>query len=462
MRFIVRFVGVVLAVVACLVASSSAAAGGRGGPAQNTVVRADLITDAHPLGWKVVAVAIEYRDAINVGAADIPVSAFTVAATVNNATANRTVVDVYTSDAPELDRRGPRGTPGRYLIIELSPDDPNAGALVYAMGRNEPVPLVGAYAVRQTANVVDDRGRVLLRASPFTITNQGVINPIVDDFVSLSYTDSAGTPLKFRLFQPQARPDRRRDGFPLVVFLHGGGERGANNISQITANQGAVAFAKPERQASDPSYVLAAQVPVGSSWTTPAVQAALIELIDTLVATLPIDEDRLYLTGLSLGGIGSFDILPKYPDKFAGALTIAATGDPSRMPLMVDVPLWATHSIDDPTVNYTTGTLALINALEAAGARVVRGEWPGNLPDRAAEAEALRLWAQADAKDSHTLLTTYTAGTTPVNAHWSWVPTYLNDVMVDWLFSQDLQDREHDSLRFSAPDAATQLAGAAR
>ena len=313
MRFIVRFVGVVLAVMACLVPASSAAAGARGGPAQNTVVRADLITDAHPLGWRVVAVAIEYRDTINVGAADIPVSAFTVAATVNNATANRTVTDVYTSDVPELDRRGPRGTPGRYLIIELSPDDPNAGALVYAMGRNEPVPLVGAYAVRQTANVVDDRGRVLLRASPFTITNQGVINPIVDDFVSLSYSDSAGTPLKFRLFQPQARPDRRRDGFPLVVFLHGGGERGANNISQITANQGAVAFAKPERQASDPSYVLAAQVPVGSSWTTPAVQAALIELIDTLVATLPIDEDRLYLTGLSLGGIGSFDILPKLP-----------------------------------------------------------------------------------------------------------------------------------------------------
>ena len=234
-----------------------------------------------------MAVAIEYRDTINVGAADIPISAFTVAATVNNATANRTIIDVYTSDVPELDRRGPRGTPGRYLIIELSPDDPNAGALVYAMGRNEPVPLVGAYAVRQTANVVDDRGRVLLRASPFAITNQGVINPIVDDFVSLSYTDSAGTPLNFRLFQPQARPDRRRDGFPLVVFLHGGGERGANNISQITANQGAVAFAKPERQASDPSYVLAAQVPVGSSWTTPAVQAALIELIDTLVATHP-------------------------------------------------------------------------------------------------------------------------------------------------------------------------------
>lgn len=108
--------------------------------------------------------------------------------------------------------------------------------------------------------------------------------------------------------------------------------------------------------------------------------------------------------------------------------------------------------IDDPVVNYTTGTLALINALEAAGARVTRGEWPGNLPEDAAEAEARRLWAQAEANDSHTLLTTYQAGTTPVSAHWSWVPTSLNDVKIDWLFSQDLQDRQSSAglLRYSA------------
>jgi hypothetical protein len=82
-----------------------------------------------------------------------------------------------------------------------------------------------------------------------------------------------------------------------------------------------------------------------------------------------------------------------------------------------------------------------MNALDAAGALTTRGQWAGNLADRTAEAEALRLWAQAGANQSHTLLTAYTAGTTPVNAHWSWVPTYLNDVMLDWLFEQDLQNR---------------------
>jgi predicted peptidase len=443
MRSALRFAGVVLAVVASLVPAGAAAAGSD--RTENAVVRSDVITEVTPLGWRVVAVAIEYRERIDLGRADIPTSAFTVAATINNATANRTVVDVYTNDAAELDRRGRRGEPGRYLIIELSPDDPNAGALLFSGGINNPIPLVGAYSVTQNADLVDDRGRVRLPAMPFAITNQGQINPIVDDFLSLSYTDSAGTRLNFRLYQPQGRPARRDNGFPLVVFLHGGGERGANNITQIAANQGAVAFARPERQARTPSYVLAPQVPVGSSWTTPNIQAALLELIDRITAGFPIDEDRLYLTGLSLGGIGSFDILPDHPDLFAGALLIAATGDPSRMPLMVDVPVWATHSVDDPTVNYTTGTLALINALEAAGAVVTRGEWAGNLPEREAEAEALRLWREAEANDSHTLLTAYTAGTTPVSAHWSWVPTYLNDVMLDWLFSQDLDDRPSDT-----------------
>jgi predicted peptidase len=437
-RSMVRFVGIVFVLLAGLVPAAS----GFAQAGQNNVVRADVITDVNPLGWRVAGVAIEYRDAINVGAAEIPNSAFTVEATINNATAARTITDVYTNNAPELDTRGPKGTPGRYMIIELSPDDRNAGALVYAMGRNEPIPLTNAYAVRQTADVVDDRGRVRLRATPFAITNQGSINPIVDEFASHTYTDTAGTSLNFRLFSPQSRPANQRDGFPLVVFLHGGGERGANNLTQITANQGAAAFATPARQASDPSYVLAAQVPVGSSWTTPAVQDALLELIDTLGAGNPIDEDRLYLTGMSMGGIGTFDILPKYPDKFAAALPIAATGDPSKMPLITDVPIWATHSIDDPTVNYTTGTLALMNALDAAGALVTRGQWAGNLPDRQAEAEALRLWAQADANHSHMLLTAFSAGTTPVSAHWSWVPTYLNGVMLDWLFEQDLQDRE--------------------
>ena len=137
-----RFIVLALIALAGLVPSAHAAA-----PAPpNTVVRTDVITEVNPLGWRVAAVAVEYSKPINVGATDIPNAAFTVNATINGVTAPRTVTDVYTSDVAEIDMRGPKGTPGRYLIIELDQNDRNAGALVYSAGRNEPIPLTGAYA----------------------------------------------------------------------------------------------------------------------------------------------------------------------------------------------------------------------------------------------------------------------------------------------------------------------------
>lgn len=429
---------VLLSTVLLMLFSTASVASARAAEA-NRLLRADLITEVQPLGWRVVAVALEYESPVRLGRAGIPDAAFTVTATLNGVTAGRTVVDVYVNNRAERDIRGAPGRAGRFVIIELSANDPNAGGLFWTGVMNEPYPLVGAYAIRQTRDITDAQGRVVLPASPFAVTNQGVISPVVDDFVSMVYTDAAGTSLPFRLFRPRTVRERT---YPLVVFLHGSGERGTNNLTQITANQGAVAFAAPRRQATDPSFVLAPQAPPGLNWTTPAIQAALLELIDVVAGNHPVDRDRLYLTGLSMGGIGAFDILPRHPDMFAAALLIAARGDVTRMPLMTDVPLWATHSVDDPTVDYTTGTLALINALEAAGAPVTRGEWPGNLPERAAEREAQRLWAAAEAAGSHILLTAYTAGTTPVNAHWSWVPTYANDVMLDWLFSHRLSDRD--------------------
>ena len=195
---------------------------------------------------------------------------------------------------------------------------------------------------------MDARGRVILPASPLAIANDGVVNRIVDRFVPMSFTDSAGTTLEFRLFLPagyRSDPGRART-YPLVTFLHGAGETGSSNITQLTANQGGVAFAKPERQRTDPSFVLAPQLPPpirdfpNNNWALPARQNAVIELIDAVAAAYPVDQDRLYLTGLSMGAFGTYGILPNHPDKFAGAIAIAGrelNGDLARIPLFRDV-----------------------------------------------------------------------------------------------------------------------------
>lgn len=443
--------------VACLALLGSVPAASAASPPSGTsasFVRADLITHVFPeIGHRVVAVALKYdrRLRLRPGSA-AATSAFEVTATLAGVSGARTVTDVYSTSRPVL-RTGRTWTEqGRYLIVELAPEDENASVnYTTADGANAPHQLIGAYAITQTVDVRDDRGH-LLAARPFSITNDGVINPVVDDFARMSYTDAAGTTLDFRFFEPRKARSGRR--YPLVLFLHGGGETASplaapDNVVQITANRGAIVWATPERQRRHPSFVVAPQLPERTSqWTAPEIRAAVIGIVDQIVANYPVDPNRIYLTGLSRGARGGIDFLSRYPAKFAGALLAASRAegdDVSTVPQLAQVPLWLAHAVDDPVVPYS-GSVAIVAALEAAGVRVTRGEWPGNnsqgsAQDRAAEAAARALLARAQATHSHTLFTTYSAGTVAVNAHFSWGPMYETDIMLDWLFDHDLRHR---------------------
>ena len=77
----------------------------------------------------------------------------------------------------------------------------------------------------------------------------------------------------------------------------------------------------------------------------------------------------------------------------------------------------------------------MINAIEAAGAKAVRAEYAGNLSRDAANEAAQQLVNTARENGSHTLYSEFIKGTTPINGHFAWVPTYENDVMKKWLFT---------------------------
>jgi len=421
--------------------SGTASAAAPAPSGRNPVVRADLITTVTPsANWRVTAVAIRYAGLIDPRGGTIPPAAFQVTATVNRQTVRRTVTRVYPNTAAEV---ADRGRPGDYLIIELAVGD--SGAL--AAG-TDPFPLDRAYAIRQVADVTTPQGVVVLPASPLAVRNDGVLTLVVDDFTAGSFTDSAGFELDFRLRSPAG--SGRDTLYPLVLTLHGGGEVADNNMTQLTANRLAVTFATPERRRRHPAFVLSPQIPLprpmngpdGTDWTDPRVERATVELIDTFVARYPVDTDRIYVVGPSSGGRGVFNLLPKHPGKFAAAIATAGWGDVSTMDRMVDVPLWVDHSIDDAVVPYREGRFGkpgswtLMNALEAAGAKVTRGEWANNLPKAEFEARSRELLRTASATGSHVLFTSYPAGTTPVNPHFSWAQTYDNDVIIEWLFAQ--------------------------
>ncbi|MFI0820187.1 PHB depolymerase family esterase [Streptomyces sp. NPDC021098] len=439
---------VTTAATAATAAADAPAPGRPAASGAGPALRTALITRVTPRNnWRVTAVAIRYARPLDMRGGVIPPSAFQVTADIGGRSAARTVIRAYPNTVAGTENHPKAGRPGRYLIIELDPDDANAPA-----SGTDPLPLDRAYAVRQVADVRTPGGDLVLPAGPLAVRNDDVITPVADDFSAGSFTDSTGFELAFRLYQPEGfvRRPRAATRYPLVVTLHGGGEVADNNMTQLTANRIAVTFAEPERQRRHPAFVLAPQIPLprpadgpdNTDWTDPKVRAALVELIDTFTTQRPVDADRLYLVGLSSGARGIFNLLPRHPHTFAAALATAGWGEAPAMDGITHIPIWADHSIDDPVVPYREGrfgkpgTWTLMNALESAGARITRGEWANDLPKAEFEARSRALLKQARRAGSHVLFTSYTPGTTPVSPHFAWAQTYENDVVLDWLFDQ--------------------------
>lgn len=169
-------------------------------------------------------------------------------------------------------------------------------------------------------------------------------------------------PLPYLLYLPEgAKAGKAAPGeksFPLVVFLHGAGERG-NNLD-LVKNHG-----PPKRvEAGDdfPFLLVSPQCPKDQWWPWQPVH----ELIDHLEATLPVDPDRIYLTGLSMGGYGTWDFACRKPERFAAIAPICGGGTPYLMRRLADLPIWAFHGAKDAVVPLSESE-RLVTALKRFG-----------------------------------------------------------------------------------------------
>lgn len=214
-----------------------------------------------------------------------------------------------------------------------------------------------------------------------------------------------GDTLNYRMLFPDADTFRK---YPLVIFLHGSGERGNDNEAQL--KWGVMNFATDQNMMLHPAIVLAPQCPEKMSWsnfsrTTMTLESAptkpmelLIGLIYQSIKKLPVDSNRIYITGLSMGGYGTYDAIERYPNLFAAAVPVCGAGDTSRAKTIVHIPIWIFHGAEDPAVN-PKYSLQMLEALTRAGAH------PG--------------------------FTQY-----PENGHFSWLGAYSDALMMEWLFRQ--------------------------
>ena len=184
--------------------------------------------------------------------------------------------------------------------------------------------------------------------------------------------------------------------WPLMLFLHGAGERGTN-LDAVTVH----GPPKLVKQGNDlPFVIVSPQCPVGLIWD----DAALIGLLDDIVRRHRIDQRRVYVTGLSMGGYGTWSLITKHPERFAAAAPICGGGERIRLLLLSEqqkqalktLGIWAFHGAKDSVVPLEESE-RMVQAVKKAG--------------------------NVNAK-----LTTY-----PDADHDSWTSTYANPELFEWL-----------------------------
>lgn len=175
----------------------------------------------------------------------------------------------------------------------------------------------------------------------------------VDGFMARTYTGSAGVSMPYRLFIPD-RTVRVR-ALPLIVYLHGGGGAGTDNLRQITGGNtaGTHLWTVAETQMRHPAFVVAPQLPGDNLWSAPESEKPstyaelVLELLENLSKEFAIDANRVYLIGQSRGGRGTWDLVSKRPDLFAAVVPVCGDGNTTRARAARDVAIWAFHRAKD-------------------------------------------------------------------------------------------------------------------
>jgi len=200
------------------------------------------------------------------------------------------------------------------------------------------------------------------------------------------FTATGGTIVKYRWCAPaKTEPGKT---YPLILFLHGAGERGDDNKAQFV--HGVRPILAEAAKLGQPVFLIAPQCPKELWWSpvdldkmvlsaagqpNPLMEAVL-ELVDETTKTQPVDPKRFYVTGISMGGFGTWDLLCRIPDKIAAAIPICGGGDVSQVAKFKHIPIWAFHGEADSVVPVRT-TREMISALEKAGGKPKISIYPG-------------------------------------------------------------------------------------
>ena len=445
-----------------------------------------------PMNWKLAS-------AFKVSAELLPVKSYAGDLIGNSAVskAPRTITRAYTSAQPVI------GSPnqGRYIIVELESDDYNAASwyLGFSTGIRQLIPYKESlvYEVR----LLNDLNYFSPNASPTkpgapadTIKTDVLFKQVgskivtADSFVQSVLEMPTNASIKFLPYNLYKPADVQAGAkVPLVVFLHGRGQshdfssfpndQVADVLSPLYANQGGTTWIE---NVKEKAFVLAPQAPAvdsrdaagESGWRSADTQTLLMTLIDKVIAENPqIDVSRLYLTGLSMGGTGSWKILsnadPKISRKFAAAVVICGvpidnffpvrSGTPSEREAKilgelkafdfskVTTPLWLFHSNTDP-INTSFGARVPFVKLTKGAELAPNGELTPSKGVLISDNGLVRQYRGINVNNgTEVRYTEYLfnqgdqfreIGMVTRHGHFSWEAAHKDQAMIDWMFRQ--------------------------
>jgi predicted peptidase len=466
------------------------------------------VKEANP---RVVAIAIEFdkvlsinwklANAFQVTAELLPVKSYGGDLIANSAAAKapRMIKKAYTSAKAET------GSPsqGKYVIIEMDPEDYNASS--WYLGFSPGIRQVIAYkdnmvyeikllyelnyfAPDVTAGTAIKPGgtvETVKTDSVFKMASTKIVS--VDDFVQGIHTEPSNAVIKsigYNFYKPTGLAEGAKA--PLVVFLHGSGQShdylnfpgdlSVDTISPLLANQGGITWVENARKKC---FVLVPQVPARDTmdaageigWRNAETEKLVLNLLDKLITENPsIDTNRLYLTGLSLGAMGSWKIItnpdPAISMKFAAAVIIcgspklvrfAASDTPAQKdakfteaikPITyknVKIPLWLFHCDTDPAVN-RLGSRIPFAILTGKATIDSKGELvPASGTLKIDDGSVKYYVGKNKAGGNEVRYTEYqygdgtkfrNLGMVTQNGHFSWEIVYKDQMMMDWMFKR--------------------------
>jgi predicted peptidase len=226
----------------------------------------------------------------------------------------------------------------------------------------------------------------------FSTVAQAEQKPAPGKQVEQQFVDSKDKSLKigYLLFLPK-EVSQQKGKRPLILFLHGSGERGNDNLP-LVAVHGPPMIAK--KNADFPFVVVSPQCPSEQRWDS----KVLLALLNDVIASHDVDPQRIYLTGLSMGGYGSWMLAAAAPNRFAAIVPICGGGNPEDAGKLKSLPIWVFHGAKDSAVSLKKSE-EMVAALKKVGSDVKFTVYPN-------------------------------AG------HNSWTATYDNPKLYEWLLKQ--------------------------